>query len=355
MTPAPSSDVPGSPGRDNCFDLLRLLLASLVLYSHTHMILPAFGPEWFESFTHGQTNAGSLAVLGFFGLSGFLVTGSSLRSPSIWRFVARRAIRILPGFWVCLTVTAFAFGPALYYVHHRALDGFPWLGKGSAASFVYSNATLRIYQWDIVGVNITGISLNGSLWTLYPEFCCYLVVGALSFAAFLHRNRVFLGVAVFAAAVFHIVANSVFDRQPTLVPTLIGLTKTTGPLLAFLIGAVVCVFRDHVRLERRAGLFFLALAAIMLRYGGFTLMGPVIFVLAVLNLGYSFSCALRWDLSYGVYVYGAPVQHLLAALGFATGGAIGFIAVSLAVSYALAAVSWMLIEHPAIRWGRKLA
>ena len=48
-----------------------------------------------------------MAIDGFFALSGFLIFGSYLNSPGTGRFVWRRCLRILPGFWVCLLVMTF--------------------------------------------------------------------------------------------------------------------------------------------------------------------------------------------------------------------------------------------------------
>ena len=49
---------------------------------------------------------GSLAVDAFFVLSGFLVARSYLQLHSVGRYAWHRALRILPGFWVALVVTA---------------------------------------------------------------------------------------------------------------------------------------------------------------------------------------------------------------------------------------------------------
>ena len=55
----------------NNFDFLRFLLAAIVVYYHSYFLLGLSG-----------AHLGSVAVLGFFGLSGFLVTQSWLRSGS---------------------------------------------------------------------------------------------------------------------------------------------------------------------------------------------------------------------------------------------------------------------------------
>lgn len=58
---------------------------------------------------------------------------------------------------------------------------------------------------------------------------------------------------------------------------------------------------------------------------------------------------LRWDLSCGVYIYHWPVQLLLALVGATAIGAAGFVVLSIAVTSALASVSWLAVEAPALR------
>ena len=58
---------------------------------------------------------------------------------------------------------------------------------------------------------------------------------------------------------------------------------------------------------------------------------------------------VRNDISYGMYVYGFPVQHALILLGFATGSALGFWVTATLLTAPLAWASWLLVERPAMR------
>ena len=56
------------------------------------------------------------------------------------------------------------------------------------------------------------------------------------------------------------------------------------------------------------------------------------------------------DWSYGVYLYGFPVQQCLAFLGSHLWG-VGWLALtSTLLTLVLAGLSWHLIEKPAMRW-----
>jgi peptidoglycan/LPS O-acetylase OafA/YrhL len=87
----------------NSLNFLRLILALAVLFSHS-ITLGMFGSESIL----GKTTLGTVAVFGFFGISGFLVAGSAARN-NVGRYLWQRFLRIFPAFWICLLVTAFLF------------------------------------------------------------------------------------------------------------------------------------------------------------------------------------------------------------------------------------------------------
>ena len=92
--------------RSNSLNALRLVLAALVIVSHSW---PLTGREPEPAL--GGANLGVWAVLGFFAISGFLITRSRLSGRPTHTFYRARALRILPAFLVCLVVVAFVFAP----------------------------------------------------------------------------------------------------------------------------------------------------------------------------------------------------------------------------------------------------
>jgi len=54
------------------------------------------------------------------------------------------------------------------------------------------------------------------------------------------------------------------------------------------------------------------------------------------------------DWSYGMYLYGFPVQQTLAYLGLHQQGVVAYIFWSIAVTLPLAAASWYLLEKPTL-------
>lgn len=323
-------------GRDNALNTIRLAFAAIVVLVHS----------W--QFSQGHTwpplpYASGFAVDGFFVLSGFLIAGSRTRLP-LGTFLLRRALRILPGFWVVLVITAFGIAPLV-----AAVQGVPFEWS-SAASYISRNAALAIHQPDISHL-LSGrptAAWNGSLWTLAWEGTAYVLAGALLSQTAWRRA----GSWTMLVALTLVLAVRYGDA-------LGGGDGSLGrplTLLAFFAGGMVLRFESH-RLPLRANL---AVACALLVVGAFSFGGPVAYaVVGPLSVGY----ALLWigarapwrigsrnDISYGVYIYGAPLQMAAVALGWVhVVGPAAFAALSLAAVIPVAWLSWLCVERPAMR------
>ena len=170
--------------RNNALWSLRLTLATVVAVVHIQEL------GWREQPLLGDTLLGDLAVDGFFVISGFLVTRSALRLSSLRRFAWHRALRIMPGFWVCLAFTAFVAAPIVAVQRSRPATSV-LTGPESSVSFVTDNAALLIRQWQIAGLPgpLRAEAMNGALWTLYYEAVCYLGIGVLVAVGVLRSGR----------------------------------------------------------------------------------------------------------------------------------------------------------------------
>jgi peptidoglycan/LPS O-acetylase OafA/YrhL len=200
-------------------------------------------------------------------------------------------------------------------------------------------------QFTLPGVfagNPFPLGVNGSLWSLRPELHAYVAVAVLGLAGVLASRRVASAVSV-VLVVLHVGA-------PGVVASVIG---EAGPLLAFLAGAMLLLWRDVVP-WRWWILAILVAGWAVLPAGNLTAVWTAVtFAYGVLMLGYRTPGVgprvLRGhDLSYGTYLYAFPVQQSVAALvpGISVAG---MIAISLPVTLALGFASWHLIESPALR------
>ena len=187
--------------RDNgTVSILRLTLALAVLFSHS-ITLGMFGSESIL----GKTTLGTVAVFGFFGISGFLVAGSAARN-NVGRYLWQRFLRIFPAFWICLLVTAFLFGTIVWFHNNPGLSrvcGLHCYLNEANGPFGYftNNFLLQVNQANIARTlpgGIFGYGWNASLWTLEYEFLCYFLLAVFSVFGLLRRRSLVALIAAIA-------------------------------------------------------------------------------------------------------------------------------------------------------------
>jgi peptidoglycan/LPS O-acetylase OafA/YrhL len=133
--------------RANAITAMRLGLALLVVFSHAYPV-GGFGRDGLLDLT-GQMQLATVAVIGFFGLSGFLLAQSRITS-SLGSYVRRRALRILPGLWVCIVLIGLL---AVALGGHASPD--------EIARFIGSAATFQPLPVDTPDLDAgTGVFLN---------------------------------------------------------------------------------------------------------------------------------------------------------------------------------------------------
>src|ERR1700743_299894 len=135
--------------KNNAFDVLRLMLALFVIISHSYFLGGYKTPDPLAIFSKGQTDFGEIGVLGFFALSGYLITASFERAKNVMVFASHRVLRIFPAYWVCLLVCGFIIAPYIYWLNGGTIANFPFLGIDSSVSFFFRNFFLKINQWTI--------------------------------------------------------------------------------------------------------------------------------------------------------------------------------------------------------------
>src|SRR5947208_12860338 len=98
--------------RQNNFDLLRLLAALSVIFSHAFLLAEnSQDHDPLMILTGGQAILGLAGVFVFFTISGYLITQSFETTSSPFVFLAKRALRIFPGLLGCLLICVFVIGP----------------------------------------------------------------------------------------------------------------------------------------------------------------------------------------------------------------------------------------------------
>jgi peptidoglycan/LPS O-acetylase OafA/YrhL len=324
----------------NHLTVIRLGLALAVAYVHSLAV--GFGHQP----AIGHTLVGDLAVDAFFILSGFLIAASYLRLGSVPRYLWHRFLRIMPGFWVCLLLTAVVVAPLVAVLQDRSAASV-FSGPQSSPDYVTANATLLMRQFGISGLPVgtpEADVLNGALWTLFYEAVCYAGIIVLALLGAL-RQRPYLTLLAVAGLWAATVAHSLGF-------TVIGQERMLRLALLFLIGCAAWVYADripvHGGLAAAAAVVLLVSLLIFPDYR--VAAGPAF---AYLCLWLAVQRPPRrpptWDLSYGLYIYHWPIQSVLVAAGAAAWGEAAFVALSVPIALAVAVVSWHLVERPSLR------
>jgi peptidoglycan/LPS O-acetylase OafA/YrhL len=327
--------------RNNNFDALRLIGAVLVIFAHEFAITghPTPLPPFYKS------HYGVIGVDIFFIISGFLITQSYVRSSKPLRFLWARLLRIFPALIVVTLLLALIIGPILsnmpilkYYAH-------PW-------TLSYIVGAISLYGVTIYtvlpGLFMTNpiVQANGPLWTLAYEWTFYLIILFLGLTKILIKKSIVLVLLMPVLVVNHL---NIFPENTS--SNLLNLLHFLPIFLSYFgIGSLAFLYRKYVPMK----LEVFTLAVVILIVCSFT--GVMVDSIFVFVLGY---CVLyvglcpyvklsmltrTGDYSYGLYIWGWPVQQtVMFLLGINTSVWIQLI-LSLCVALIFAILSWHFIE-----------
>jgi peptidoglycan/LPS O-acetylase OafA/YrhL len=331
--------------RDNNFDVLRLVAATLVLVSHC---FPLTGNEEPIGALTGAT-LGEVGVVMFFAMSGFLIAKSWIDEPEPGRYFRKRALRLMPALVVAVAFTTLVLGPLF-----TSLSLSDYFTDPETWIYLIRASLLVTIAGELPGVyedNVYPDLVNGSLWTLPLEAGCYLMIALLGVVGLL-RHRAVLA----AAAVVVLLAVTPLSPVPNAVAVTAGgnLTAVLELIAAFLVGALLYGLREQMRLT---WLVPAALGVVwVLTWKTDWRVLPTVLALATAVIVFAFRTppSLRrltapGDVSYGIYVYAFPVQQSIASLwGPELEPGVMFL-LAFPITYALALLSWRLVERPALR------
>jgi peptidoglycan/LPS O-acetylase OafA/YrhL len=296
--------------------------------------------------------------MAFFVLSSFLLVSPWLQAargerprPSVRPFLARRAARILPGYWVAI-VAAF---------------GLLWeSGSGRAVSLGRLPIFLVMGQNQVAA---THDRLIPPAWSLCVEIGFYALLPLLGFALVrLAARRGARAAALAVAALLSVagVAWSAIAWQQGWPATVTTSLPTYLPIFAC--GIAAAALAPRTAAARRAllvaGWSLVVLDAVW-HHDGTGALGHVLrdlpagagFGLVVAGLaagpaGLLERAPVRWlgTVSYGTYLWHMPVLFLLRESGSLPHAAGPAFAAVLAPTLALGALSWYGVERPALQW-----
>ncbi|GJE17181.1 acyltransferase family protein [Methylobacterium marchantiae] len=329
--------------RGSNFGILRLLFAALVVVSHSPELIDGNRSRELLTRLFGTLSFGELAVDGFFLISGYLILKSYRNAASVWDYLAKRVLRIYPGFIAASLVAILLVAP---------ISG-GHLASVSPFAAMIDMVTLTPPKVPCSFEGIPGAELNGAMWTVRYEFRCYLLVILLGGLASRANRR---GYAMLLACL-----TALYLLRPGMQeiqrggPLFLLMADMARFAFVFFIGGAFYVWRDRIAYHR--------LGALMA--GGALI--PLLFVAPLAEAGlatfggylifwYAFACPTsslsrmtdHTDPSYGLYLYAWPIQSLIVA---SVPGIAPWVvtAATLPLGLMLGVLSWRLIEKPALR------
>ena len=356
------------------FDFMRVALALSVVGWHTYVVL-GFPPgandldhSWFFWFP------GYAILAMFFALSGFLIAGSGMRLK-LKDFLINRGMRIIPALAVEIVLSALILGPIFTTLPLGAYFKDP-------GTYHYFTNIIGVINYMLPGVFKTHADpyVNASLWTVPFEYACYAIMSGLIVFGVLKQRGLVIGLAALVIAAglavqvagigaghahFHEAhgAQALFET----VINFLFLGKGSRLFPSFLLGIAIYLYRDKV--PYHWGLFGLcAVVCVVVALLGPApwLTQPVLNVILCPALVYmtAFLGVTKFpilplyskgDYSYGIYLYGFPVQQALTSLFPGLTDHFSHFIISMVLITAFAAFSWHVIEKPILKFRKKFS
>jgi peptidoglycan/LPS O-acetylase OafA/YrhL len=325
----------------NNFDLVRLVLAWIVVFVHLFQISGNF---YFLPFY--KYLSASFAVKGFFAISGYLVTQSYINCEGLGDFAERRIRRIFPAY-MTIILASFLVG-AIYttwplHIYFSTFDTWKYL----LANLVF----LNFVQPTLPGVFADHAvqAINPALWTIKIELCLYFcipfvvlgfrrlgvwpvaltiyvlsVLWLLVFQSYGEQSKFLLELSrQFPGQLSYFVAGSALAMAPLRKPVMYGAVLFTG-VLFYLSSGMARAFVEPAFFA----LIVLAVATSLPYLGNFGKLG---------------------DLSYGTYIFHSLVIHLFISAGFVKSHPLASLFGIVLSLLVLGFCSWRWLEKPLLK------
>ena len=328
--------------RDNNFNLLRFLAASLVLFGHSYALSKShIAQEWLF---------GHVAVDIFFIISGYLVTASLFTRKSLWIFTKNRFLRIVPGLFVAMLFNVFIIG-----VLYTDIPIGEYLFSPEIYHYIYANTTLLL---DHIQMNLPGVfinnphanTINGSLWTLPWEVGMYILLFIIGIYALIEKpilnhtmvKKLFILISVVGMSIYAYYLYHHLDVN----------NSGVRFVAIFFTGGLLWIYKEHILLSNRVFLGMLFIIYFVFTSSYFLIIYNLLIGYIVLYLAYVPKGLIRTfnklgDYSYGMYIYAFPIQQAYVASYPEISGLTLFL-VSFITTLFLSVLSWHFIEKPAL-------
>jgi peptidoglycan/LPS O-acetylase OafA/YrhL len=329
-------------GKATGFDYLRIGLALFIVGFHSIATSSGAAAQSQLNGTAFRAISENLLPM-FFALSGFLVAGSLERAKSLLVFLGLRVLRIYPALMVDTLVCALLLGPLFtslplreYFLDTRfwqyLLNGLGWIHFYLPG--VFDNNPMR--------------QVNQQLWTIPSELECYIAITLLAVVG-LHRKRFWFLVAIVTVLV---------GLEVQAISSKTEYDAGTRLVVCFLVGVTFYLYKEKVPWRLDWFLIATFLTAAFAYSPKLAYLAPVPAAYMTIYLGFTNPKKMKFlqtgDYSYGVFLYGWPIQQVLVATTPYAKIWWANILMAIPLSIGFAIISWHFFEKRALAKKGKL-
>lgn len=333
---------------NNNLDLFRIILSYLVIIGHSTFI-NGNKSFWIDpiSYLFPFTYSGAFAVKLFFVISGFVVANSLFSKQKPIEFIFSRFFRIVPALAFVLLTTYILIGPKV-----STLNLHQYFSDTKGLFYICENLIFKTHQF-LPGVfehNLISKTVNGSLWTLSYEVKCYIALLIVYFLTNKHRK---IGIITFLASTTIFTLLIIYSK--------LNWHQSNSEIyllpFSFALGVTLATFAKQIKIS---GIIACLLILIYIIAHKSIYNEVILIIVASYTLLYLSSTKTllkikpRYDISYGVYLWGFIIQQCLYHyLGTIQTALHCIIALTLASIMGL--ISFIFIERPAIKLGKEVS
>lgn len=324
----------------NFINIIRHSAALSVIYIHSFELMKYKGFELFRDVT--SYDVGYVAVNLFFFLSGVLIFKSANNSTNTLDYLFKRFIRIFPPLFVCIILTTLVF----FIISDVSFNEF--FSHNDTKDYLLNIILIGDYRIPyIFDKLIYPYVANGSLWTLRYEVMFYIITTLFLFVDLKKSKFVLYALFSFCLYIYFFTSGN----GPSIISNIgrlgsyffLGSISTYYSLYnkkIFLLIMNILVILSIIFLPLFKKISLLLLIGLNLKY---------FLDLHQVNEKKEKSKTIKYDISYGIYIYAFPVQQILLRYFEIRNVYVLFIYSTL-ITTVFAIISWEFLEKRLLRY-----
>lgn len=341
--------------RDNNYNILRIIGAVAVMYGHMYVLLGYGAPSLYAN----EVNAIGFKMLMV--LSGYMITQSCIYEKRASYYAVKRVFRLMPALIVYTVLMTFVLGPLLAKISVK-----DYFSNTITWEYLYNIVLNPRFQLPALFANNPyPYAVNGSLWALPIEVSLYILI---YFVLKIFSKNKYRRCLICAFSVAVIVMQGIHLKcfpSATLVFWGTDWIRIFNIYPYFFMGALYSLtdIKRYCNLQVAFVLFFVSMLFSTNHYVIYELVAILLIPYIMISIGECttpiFANLLNGlDISYGLYLWGFPVQqiliqYLVVEQGYNI-GANSMFCLALAVTVILSLFSWFFVEKPTMTLLKKM-